>query len=546
MPGGFFGAAPEPAPGAEHLGQPGHGFGSGGGFNLPGNGSNNGGGNPFAGESFVGGGTVPEVADWGFGGVGQAGQRPQDAPQAISPPGNGFLSSMPPAGDPGSFGFPGSGEAVQSRVFGFDREPDAPAGLPAAGVWPEAGGGRTIDLRLRDLFSRQPVQMTGIDPMGIPQDSMVRIPVSLVESQLASGSFSLKLSELAALAEPVAAAVLMRGNPEARIALPENEVFRQAGHGRPDAGSFPATASGPEAQPSRTGGNPFAGGFETLFSQGAKSDAAFPPGFGAPGGQGETAAFSANPFLQSSGDQNFSPPPASFSADPSLGHNPFAGQDARASSGSQQPVREDFSAFLPPRAQGIPHTKAMAEPPADPVSHAAESHFPRASGSFLEELEKPPTEPAPVSVVSEPVRRPVQAERSPMPEPAPVRDIELRAVFGTSEAFTLQRVADLTTELSGVESCFVFSPLGSAQAPQKDARSRQEQADSILRGVRELARITGVENAETFTMHTGHGMVSVFMHGDACLTIRHQRGDFEPGVREKLILVVRGVSRLGD
>lgn len=132
-----------------------------------------------------------------------------------------------------------------------------------------------------------------------------------------------------------------------------------------------------------------------------------------------------------------------------------------------------------------------------------------------------------------------------MPEQAPVRDIELRAVFGTSEAFTLQRVADLTTELSGVESCFVFSPLGSAQAPRKDARSRQEQADSILRGVRELARITGVENAETLTMHTGHGMVSVFLHGDACLTIRHQRGDFEPGVREKLILVVRGVSQLG-
>ncbi|MCB1076862.1 MAG: hypothetical protein KDM64_03445, partial [Verrucomicrobiae bacterium] len=63
-------------------------------------------------------------------------------------------------------------------------------------------------------------------------------------------------------------------------------------------------------------------------------------------------------------------------------------------------------------------------------------------------------------------------------------------------------------------------------------------------GVREIARATGMPNAETFTLHTDQGLISVFLSGDHCLTVRHEVGQFDPGVREKLILVARGLSGL--
>lgn len=194
---------------------------------------------------------------------------------------------------------------------------------------------------------------------------------------------------------------------------------------------------------------------------------------------------------------------------------------------------------------------------------------------FFEELETVPTPvaapapaSAPVAQASAPVATPAPAPAQPVatspapsvgdlsakifplpaaPESASLvpRDIELRAVFGTNESFSFRRVADLTAGLPGILACAIIAPGCTAQAPRgRESGDLAVQAGALLNGVREIARATGMPNAETFTLHTDQGLISVFLHGDHCLTVRHQVGQFDPGVREKLILVTRGLAAL--
>jgi len=131
-----------------------------------------------------------------------------------------------------------------------------------------------------------------------------------------------------------------------------------------------------------------------------------------------------------------------------------------------------------------------------------------------------------------------------------IRDIELRAVFATTEEFTLQRIAELTLELcSGIDSCDVLARGRTVSASRRggaadgaEAVSRGKRAKAMYRNVRDLADNAGLAQAEELTLHTETHAVSFFTRGTACVTVHHERGDFRPGVREKLILVARGVA----
>ena len=131
-----------------------------------------------------------------------------------------------------------------------------------------------------------------------------------------------------------------------------------------------------------------------------------------------------------------------------------------------------------------------------------------------------------------------------------VRDIELRAVFGTTEEFTLQRIADLTLDLcSGIDSCDVLARGRTVSASRRcgaadgaEAASRGKRAKAMYRNVRDLADNAGLAQAEELTLHTETHAISFFTRGSACVTIHHERGNFRAGVREKLILVARGVA----
>ena len=49
---------------------------------------------------------------------------------------------------------------------------------------------------------------------------------------------------------------------------------------------------------------------------------------------------------------------------------------------------------------------------------------------------------------------------------------------------------------------------------------------------------------EAFTLYTDHGLLSFFMHGDICLSVRHVGRGFLPGVREKLNIVTKELAKI--
>ena len=65
-----------------------------------------------------------------------------------------------------------------------------------------------------------------------------------------------------------------------------------------------------------------------------------------------------------------------------------------------------------------------------------------------------------------------------------------------------------------------------------------------LGGVLLRAADIGFASSEAFTLQTDRGVLSFFSEGETCLSILHRGANFEPGVREKLILITRGVARL--
>lgn len=208
---------------------------------------------------------------------------------------------------------------------------------------------------------------------------------------------------------------------------------------------------------------------------------------------------------------------------------------------SLQRTREEASrASTPSKSPGGFFEELEAIDESSPTSSSEEGEEIHASAPVVETEAAAPEPPA----ESEP-------EAAPTPTAAPasrdssIRDIELRAVFGTNEEFSYRRVADLAAALPGVEACAIVGPGMAAQSPKgREAGDLAGRAESLLTAARELARATGVTNAETFTLHTEQGVISVFSHEDCCLTVRHAHGQFDPGVREKLILVTRGVTAL--
>ena len=64
--------------------------------------------------------------------------------------------------------------------------------------------------------------------------------------------------------------------------------------------------------------------------------------------------------------------------------------------------------------------------------------------------------------------------------------------------------------------------------------------------VRSLAKLTGLPEARNFTLQTDRGIISLFVEGECCVMVHHEAVTFEPGVREKLILVARRLIDLEE
>ncbi len=230
-----------------------------------------------------------------------------------------------------------------------------------------------------------------------------------------------------------------------------------------------------------------------------------------------------------------------------------AGSGVYASLDDLEPFRPDATRAWPtPVAPPKPAPEPVAEEkitapaaPAPKVAAVEESADSDDAGGFFDELEadRSPAVEAPEKARPVPAVPPAKAVATP--KSVSLRDIELRAVFGTNEEFTYRRVADLTANLPGVMACAIVGPDIVVQAPRgREGGDLASRAGALARSARELAEATGMANSETFTFHTDSGVISLFTHGECCLTVSHAEGQFDPGVREKLILVARGLPGL--
>ncbi len=153
------------------------------------------------------------------------------------------------------------------------------------------------------------------------------------------------------------------------------------------------------------------------------------------------------------------------------------------------------------------------------------------------------------SVAPMPVSEPARIETPSAPiqgDGEDYADLEMRAIFSSSESFTLSRLARKIVELPGMQGCALATPSHLVQASKSEENRLGDEAEEMVNTVKNLAKLTGLPDAKTFTLQTDRGIVSLFMEGDCCLIVRHDEGSFEAGVREKLIVISRNMHKLSD
>lgn len=295
--------------------------------------------------------------------------------------------------------------------------------------------------------------------------------------------------------------------------------------------------------------NPFESteGFATLFSRKAEEDAEIP--FPAPTETEEEPRDSESESPEPTNDREFSVP----KDDPLTFENGFSAAISEPRDETPQEIavaEEDETEFAKSETQETdPEGTLEEEPAGDPISAdfaPIPSESPQGDDSSDD---REMTEFAPVSIVSSPEECNQAAQPSSQVsehEDETLRDLEFKAIFSTSEPFTLAKVARSVVGLPGIYGCALATPSKIVQASKGDQGRLGEEAREMVDSIRNLARLSGLPEAKSFTLNTDRGTVSLFLEGDCCVTV-HQEGDnFGPGMREKLILIARSIHKLEE
>ena len=340
-----------------------------------------------------------------------------------------------------------------------------------------------------------------------------------------------------------------------------------------------------------SGGNPFESekGFATLFSKQAEQDAAIPHpaspiaeagnGPGPEGGWGamfrrevKEEPVEAVPDFESIGNllnqakkpqepQGFTIPSVDLTTSSAKGAEvePLRQENegsAKPSEAMGVLVGDEKSTAMAAEAAGTPPVSGSGENAApEPVLTeadfaAVEAVFAAAAAPVEAVAETPMTEiaaPAPKVLVEAPVVAPAVATPAvPAGDDDELRDLEMRAIFSTSERFNLPMVARKVVALPGINSCSLSTSFKIVHASRSDETRLGNEAREMIATLRSLAKLTGLPEARTFTLQTDRGIVSLFLEGDCCVSVNQESATFQPGVREKLILIARSIGKLRD
>lgn len=352
-----------------------------------------------------------------------------------------------------------------------------------------------------------------------------------------------------------------------------------------------------------SGGNPFESekGFATLFSKQAEQDAAIPHpaapiaeagnGPGPEGGWGamfrrevKDEPVEVVPDFDSIGNllnqakkpqepQGFSIPSVDLTTSSAKGADGFSA-GLTGFSEKVEPLRQENEGLAKPseamgvlvgdekstamaaEAAGTPPVSGSGENAApEPVLTeadfaAVEAVFAAAAAPVKAVAETPMMEiaaPAPKVLVEAPVVAPAVATPAvPAGDDDELRDLEMRAIFSTSERFNLPMVARKVVALPGINSCSLSTSFKIVHASRSDETRLGNEAREMIATLRSLAKLTGLPEARTFTLQTDRGIVSLFLEGDCCVSVNQESATFQPGVREKLILIARSIGKLRD
>lgn len=214
----------------------------------------------------------------------------------------------------------------------------------------------------------------------------------------------------------------------------------------------------------------------------------------------------------------------------------------RGAAGNESPSpAAPFASFTPVNEHPVapPVPEVLAAPVATAVPEVREEPVVRGAMAATEEV-VPVFESHPAPAVPVPSAPPCEAIEDEL------RDLELRAIFSTSEVFTFSKVARKVVGLPGINSCSLSAPGKLIQASRREESRLGNEAREMVATLRSLAKLTGLPEARTFTLQTDRGIVSLFLEGDCCVTVHHDSPVFQPGVREKLILVARSLAKLRE
>ncbi|GAA5145686.1 hypothetical protein GCM10023213_37610 [Prosthecobacter algae] len=271
---------------------------------------------------------------------------------------------------------------------------------------------------------------------------------------------------------------------------------------------------------------------------------------------------------------------------------PFQGRDVPSNPFAASPTQESPSAFPPSMltAEGFSSAQLLGSPlPEVPPAPALPVTNPFTGKTATHIVDVPDETPPPVPIMAPPAETPAPAAptrsamafmppvsealeeplRSFPPAPpqksaprsiptAPALGIQshdtnpdqilLRALLGTDDELTPQKIVEMVCGLPGIAACVCLQgdrAISHVGAHKPQAREFQRQATDLAHHLRTLAPLIGIEGAETFTLMSGDRLMTFCFPEGAILGVLHD-ADPSLGLRDKITLIARELSRMLD
>ena len=217
------------------------------------------------------------------------------------------------------------------------------------------------------------------------------------------------------------------------------------------------------------------------------------------------------------------------------------------------PALEEIPSFSQPAAP-------VQQPQPQPATRGLFSTRPESKPLFAESAApqaKPEPKPAPATAAPVASATPAAAASAKMaavkhsflglsPLDTQTDQLLLRALLGTEEQLAAPRIVELLALQHGLSACVCLHGshvLSHADTSKPEAAEFQRQAPDIARQLRGLAKLTGIEGAETFTLNTGGRLRTFCFPGDTIIGVLHD-GEPSNGMRDKITLIARELARM--